>query len=164
VGDRPQGSLFDRIVAQRVPPQKRVLRADDVPWNGNVRRLIDAQNGFENRAIASFLRRLPAGGASDIHRHSFEAIGYVLRGRGYELHDGERIDWSEGDSVLIPANVWHQHVNASPEEEAVLLLVTNAPPLLHLGICTMEPAESWEDVRHRPSAYPDPFLHGARQR
>lgn len=160
-GERQELRMYDRILAQRVTPAKRILRAADRRWEGNVQRLIDAQNGFEDRAIACFLRRLPPGERSEIHRHNFEALGYVVKGRGYDIHDGETIEWAEGDALYIPANVWHQHGNSDPKEDAVLLLITNWPLLLHLGICTMEPATSWEDALSRPSPYVEPVLHRA---
>lgn len=156
-GERPDLALFERIRAQRVPAEKRVLRAADRKWEGYIQTLVDARNGFDDRAIACFLRRIPPGGKSDIHRHNFEAMGYVVKGRGYEIHDGERIDWAEGDVVYIPPNVWHQHCNADTEHEAIVLLITNWPLLLHLGICTLEPAPSWEEALRRPSAIPEPW-------
>ena len=54
-----------------------MLRAADRTWEGNVQLLIDSANGFDDAAIASFLRRLPPHSESDIHRHNFEAMGYV---------------------------------------------------------------------------------------
>lgn len=152
--DRPEDSLRSRIERQRVPASKRVVRAADRTWVNDVQRLVDAQNGFEARAVAHFLRRIPAGQASEIHRHNFEAIGYVVKGRGHEIHDGERIDWAEGDGLLIPANVWHQHVNDDAEQDAVLLLMTDWPLMLALGTCTMEAAASWEDALSRAPAIP----------
>lgn len=149
-------SLRERILAQRKPPAKRILKAADRVWEGNLQMLVDAKHGFQERSISCFLRKIAPGEHSPIHRHNFEAIGYVLQGAGYEVHDGERIDWGEGDVVFIPANVWHQHVNADSEEEAIVLLITNWPLLLHLGVCTMEPAKTWEDALSRPSAYPEP--------
>lgn len=157
-GVRHERGLFAQIAAQRQPAVTRILRAADRAWQGNVQILVDGQNGFEDRSIACFVRRLPPGGASDIHRHNFEAIGYILAGRGYEIHDGERIDWAAGDVVYIPPNVWHQHLNADPNEEAQVLLITNWPLLEHLGIVTMEPAPSWEEALARPSAIPEPVL------
>lgn len=157
-GERPELTMYDRILAQRVPPERRILRAKDRRWEGNVQRLIDAQNGFEDRAVACFLRRVPPGATSEIHRHNFEAVGYVVKGRGYDVHDGERIDWEEGDALFIPANVWHQHGNADAEHDAVLLLSTDSPLLLHLGVCTMEPAPTWEEALRRPSPYTEPVL------
>lgn len=160
----PDKGLFNQIVSQRNFPDKRVLRASDREWQGNKQILVDTSNGFENSSISCFLRRIPPAGESDIHRHNFEAIGYALKGSGYEIHDGERIDWSEGDVIYIPANVWHQHVNPNEDEEAIILLITNWPLMTHLGACTMEPATSWEEALSRPNAYPDPYLYGAKSR
>ncbi len=157
-GERPDFELYDRIVRQRVPARKRVLRQADRQWENNLQRLIDRRNGFDERAVACFLRRLPPGGRSDIHRHNFEAMGYIVQGRGYEIHDGEKIEWAEGDAVFIPANVWHQHCNPDPDHQAVVLLITNWPLLLHLGICTMEPAPTWEEALRRPSLIIEPRL------
>lgn len=162
--DRNNNGLYERIVAQRIPAEKRVIKAKDRRWEGNLQTLVDSQHGFEDRAISCFLRKISPGDESDIHRHSFEAVGYVVKGSGYEVHDGERMDWEEGDVVFIPANVWHQHVNRSKEEDAIMLLITNWPLLLHLGICTIEPAPSWEDALSRPSVYTDPFLKGEKSR
>ena len=106
--------LFERIDAQRSDGHQRVLHAADRLWHGNVQWLIDGSNGFDERAVACFLRRIPPGGKSDIHRHNFEALGYVVKGRGYEIHDNERIDWSQDDALYIPANVWHQRCNEMP--------------------------------------------------
>ena len=142
------------------PAQRRIVRAADRTWHNNLQRLVDKQNGFDERAVSCFLRRLPPGETSGIHRHNFEAIGYIIKGRGWETHDGERIEWSEGDVLYVPANVWHQHGNSDPDQEAVILLITNYPLLLHMGICTLEPAESWEDAMQRPSAIPDPPVIG----
>jgi quercetin dioxygenase-like cupin family protein len=155
----PEASMRNQVIRERVgpTPEKRVLRSEDRVWNNNVQHLIDASNGFDDHAIACFLRRIAPSGESDIHRHNFEAMGYIVKGKGYEIHDGERIDWKEGDAVFIPANVWHQHVNTDPENEAIILLITNWPLLLHLGICTMEPAQSWQDALSRPPAVPDPL-------
>src|SRR5712691_9614467 len=98
---RPDLGLFNRIDAQRMPPEKRVLRAANRTWENDIQFLVDASNGFDDRAVGCFLRRIPAGSKSDIHRHNFEALGYVVKGHGYEIHDGEKIEWSEGDAVFI---------------------------------------------------------------
>ncbi|HEX2987768.1 MAG TPA: cupin domain-containing protein [Chloroflexota bacterium] len=158
--ERPDLTLRNRLKAENpgLEAQKRIIRAADRKWTGNTQTLVDASNGFGDKAVACFLRRIKPGESSDIHRHNFEALGYVVKGRGYEIHDGERIDWAEGDALFIPANVWHQHFNSDPKEDAVLLLITNWPLLLHLGICTLEPAPTWEDALSRPSAIPDPVL------
>lgn len=68
------------------------------------------------------------------------------------------VDWVEGDALYVPPNVWHQHGNSDEHEEAVVLLTTNAPMLLGLGVCTMEPAPTWEEAMKRPPVYTQPVL------
>lgn len=148
--------LFQRIGNQRCDGGQRVLRAMDRHWYGDVQPLIDRSTGFDERAVACFLRRIPPGGKSDIHRHNFEAMGYIVKGRGFEIHDNQRFDWNQDDAVYIPANVWHQHCDADAENEAIVLLITNWPLLLHLGICSLEPAGSWEEALARPPAVRSP--------
>ena len=68
-----------------------------------------------NSTLGLHLADLPAGGESDGHRHLEETSMFVLAGRGWtELRQGEdvepqRVEWSAGDLLAIPANVWHRH-------------------------------------------------------
>jgi quercetin dioxygenase-like cupin family protein len=161
----PQLSLYQRVDDQRKiaesSARKRLLRKSDRTWHRDLQRLVDKQNGFDERAVACFLRRLPPGDESGIHRHNFEAIGYVVKGRGWDIHDGEKIEWEEGDVLYVPPNVWHQHGNRDPNDEAIVLLMTDYPLLLHLGICTLEPVETWDEALSRPPAIPDPPVPGS---
>ena len=62
------------------------------------------------------LSELPAGKASVKHRHTTEAVLYIVKGKGYSLMwpEGEkpqRYDWHEGTVISPPAGSWHQHYN-----------------------------------------------------
>jgi len=60
--------------------------------------------------------------ASGKHRHQGGLVIYVIDGEGYSVVDGERIDWSAGDLVLLPLRekgVEHQHFNSNPEKPAL---------------------------------------------
>lgn len=51
------------------------------------------------------------------HRHQGSVIIYVLEGKGYSIVNGERVDWEDGDLVLLPirpGGVEHQHFNIEP--------------------------------------------------
>ena len=59
---------------------------------------------------------LPSLDASVNHRHTTEAVTYIVSGVGHSIisWDGaneERIDWEEGDIFSFPAWMWHQHFN-----------------------------------------------------
>src|SRR6185436_12420374 len=36
------------------------------------------------------------------HRHMAEELILVLEGKGYDVHDGERWNWEQGDLICIP--------------------------------------------------------------
>jgi gentisate 1,2-dioxygenase len=57
-------------------------------------------------------------------------IIYVIDGEGYSVVDGERIDWSKGDLVLLPLRekgVEHQHFNTNPEKPALWMAFIHLP-------------------------------------
>ena len=56
------------------------------------------------------------------------AAFYVLRGRGYDHHDGEKLEYEAGDILMVPNGVVHQHFN-SDEDEEMLVLIMKAKPL-----------------------------------
>ena len=59
------------------------------------------------------------------------ATFYVMRGQGYDIHDGNRIDYEAGDMLLVEAGCVHQHYNASDDEE-MIVVVMKAKPLFLL--------------------------------
>ena len=68
--------------------------------------------------------------ASGKHRHQGGLIIYVIDGEGYSVIDGERIDWSKGDLVLLPLRekgVEHQHFNTNPEKPALWMAFIHLP-------------------------------------
>lgn len=73
------------------------------------------------------------------HRHNYETILYVIRGRGYTMVENQKVPWQAGDAVYIPVWAWHNHVNLSPEP-AEYLACENAPLLQNLGIALREEA------------------------
>lgn len=69
-----------------------------------------------NSTLGLHLADLPAGGEDGGHRHLEETSIVVLAGRGWtELRQADhatpqRVAWSAGDLLAIPANAWHRHV------------------------------------------------------
>ncbi len=58
-----------------------------------------------------YFQELEPGSRSGMHRHGSEELVIVLEGRGYDIHDGKRWNWQEGDLITIPAMTTHQHFN-----------------------------------------------------
>lgn len=62
------------------------------------------------------------------HRHQGGINMFVLRGLGYSIIDGKRIDWRQGDLVLLPFNkggVVHQHFNADSKPSRWLAMLSH---------------------------------------
>ncbi|MBI2303575.1 MAG: cupin domain-containing protein [Chloroflexi bacterium] len=88
------------------------------------------------RTVDASWEVLPPGGRSSKHGHQNDAIFYILEGKGYDIHDGERFDWEAGDVCIVPPGCVHQHFNASDTQRAVALVIRGKP--LYLNINLME--------------------------
>jgi gentisate 1,2-dioxygenase len=62
------------------------------------------------RTISAALQILLPGEAARPHRHSMNALRFVLEGSGaYTIVDGKRCLMEEGDLILTPGWCWHEH-------------------------------------------------------
>jgi len=95
------------------------------------------------RRLQPHLSELPPLGKSTNHRHTTEAVLYIIKGNGYTNigYDGEplqRIDWEEGDLLGIPLWSWHQHFNTSETETVRYLAVQDTFMVKALGLHQIE--------------------------
>jgi hypothetical protein len=70
------------------------------------------------------------------HRHQGGLVIYVLEGKGYSIVEGVRMDWEEGDLVLLPLmpdGVEHQHFNLDPDKPSVWAAFIHIPIQEHLS-------------------------------
>ncbi|HTN73343.1 MAG TPA: cupin domain-containing protein [Methylomirabilota bacterium] len=84
--------------------------------------------------IGCYAQKLRGGIHTQKHRHNNATIYHVFRGSGYTVIEGQRFDWSERDVFAIPGWHWHEHVNASSTQDAILISYTDEPLLKTLGI------------------------------
>ena len=68
------------------------------------------------------------------HRHSSSQVYHVFRGRGASIIDGVRVEWEQGDFLALPPYAWHEHLNASGTEEAILFSTSDAAVLQPLNL------------------------------
>ncbi len=64
------------------------------------------------------------------HVHQGGLVIFVVEGKGYSIIDGERVDWEEGDLILLPVKpggVEHQHFNAQPGKPCKWLASIHLP-------------------------------------
>ena len=79
---------------------------------------------FLTQTIQVHFVELPPQSSNHGHGHQNEAAFYILEGRGYEIHDDERYDWSKDDLVFVHTDSVHRHFN--PYDEKALALVVKA--------------------------------------
>jgi 1-hydroxy-2-naphthoate dioxygenase len=80
---------------------------------------------------------------TETHRRTSSAVYYVVEGEGTTTFGGEQLDWSVGDSFVVPNWIWHSHRNRSKSTEAVLFCSTDAPALKALGFYREDPYPSF---------------------
>ncbi len=110
------------------------------PWRNNKGLWFELA---ENRVLSTHLAELAPGGNSVRHRHTTEAIIYIVAGRGYSIvnYEGqpeERIDWQEGFLFSPPVWAWHQHFNSDPDEPARYLAIQDTGLVRHMRFHQIE--------------------------
>jgi quercetin dioxygenase-like cupin family protein len=88
----------------------------------------------------AFVCGIPAGKSLKPQRHLFDALIYVLDGRGattvwQERGPKQSFEWQKGSLFAVPLNAWYQHFNGQGDQAARLLGVTNAPLVFNLFHC-----------------------------
>jgi 1-hydroxy-2-naphthoate dioxygenase len=93
-----------------------------------------------------------AGEMAPPHRHTMDAIRFVVEGDGgaCTVVEGERFHMSKGDLITTPNWSWHDHINES-EQDTVWLDGAVAPLIMHFGIGFAEPHQQ----EHQPVAKRD---------
>jgi quercetin dioxygenase-like cupin family protein len=125
----------------------RVKHAMDGSWDGQAVGHEDASatsrtkwifapgdRPFLTQTVQSHFVEIAPGGANGGHGHQNEAAFYILEGRGYEIHDGRRYEWEQGDLVVVNADSRHQHFNADRERRALCLVVKPKATWMMLGL------------------------------
>jgi uncharacterized cupin superfamily protein len=95
------------------------------------------------RRLQAHVSELPPGGRSVKHRHTTEAVIYIVCGQGYSVlswdgDDEQRVDWQEGDVFSFPLWMWHQHFNASSTDVCRYLAVQDTLAVKALGLHQIE--------------------------
>jgi len=132
----------------RTNPPVRGLVAHDLynidlikrPWRNNKGLWFELA---ENRVLSTHLAELAPGGNSVRHRHTTEAVIYIVKGRGYSIinYEGqpeERVEWQEGSLFSPPVWAWHQHFNADPDETARYLAIQDTGLVRHMRFHQIE--------------------------
>lgn len=122
---------------QRLRSLPRVIRPEVVPWTDGPqvysRHYLEPGQGL-GQTLHIHLEEYAPGSRSQQHGHFNEAVFYILDGRGYEIHDGQRYDWEAGDVAVVHNACVHQHFNASATEPARALVIKTKPMFMFMGL------------------------------
>jgi len=90
------------------------------------------------RCLDAWLHEVePGRPPTTIHRHSWDAILFMVSGNGWTEVDGVRYDWKPWDAIHIPAWSWHRHGNDSGTP-ARFMSYSSEPMLSTLGMSVVE--------------------------
>ncbi len=99
------------------------------------------------RSFGCGIQMLRPGVHTAAHRHTGSCVYLAFEGHGATIIDGVRFSWAPGDMFVLPGWAAHEHVNASPDERAILFSVHDTPLLRALDKYRVEPcAERHQDV------------------
>jgi len=121
----------------RLRSQPRVRKASEIKFvdgpQAYSRHYVEPKDGI-SQLFHIHLEEYGPGGKSQKHGHVNEAAFYILDGKGYEIHDGIRYDWSAGDVAIVHMNCVHQHFNADPVKPARALVLKPKPMLMFMNM------------------------------
>jgi quercetin dioxygenase-like cupin family protein len=116
--------------------QPRVYRAQDLKWKGGPttygKKVINPQNNKVTQAIECHVECFAPMGYGQKHGHMNSAVFYVVKGRGYDVHDGRTLPWEAGDALIVENGCVHQHFNDDPDEEAIVIVMKAKPLFLFM--------------------------------
>ena len=141
-GIQGQYSLKDELKRLRSMP--RVIKGKDLTFNDGPqsfsKHFVEPVDGL-TQTLHVHLEEYAPGGRTQKHGHVNEAAFYILDGKGYEIHDGIRYDWSSGDVAIVHMNCVHQHFNASPTKPARALVIKTKPMYMFMNMLFQKQVE-----------------------
>ena len=152
---RRRTSFLDEWRRRRRP----IAKAEDLRLSASDARrarfgfLCGGDSGIPMRMIDARIVELAPGQRTSTHRHSHDAVCFVLEGQGVTEIGGDRYPWLRWDALHTPAWSWHRHENTGTGS-ARLLAVTDAPLVATLGLSRID------DIGDEPPPADEPV--GAR--
>jgi len=139
--------LADENRIEREGP--RVIHVADRAWEdtrqGRIKFYLNRWVEAAARGLDLMAQEIAPGEGSGEHRHIFEELLLVAKGRGYDLHEGTRHPWEEGDLICVPPMIAHRHVNDGPDVARLISVWPQQPGHELLGgIEQIENASDWK--------------------
>lgn len=145
---RPSWQVHDKLHSPLLVYRWTAARAalhglrDDTgsPFDGIIMEYTNPYTGGPTLpTMAAYLQLLRKDEHTRAHRHVASTVYHVAEGGGHSVIAGQRFDWEEGDTFVVPAWAWHEH--ASEGGEAVLFSFSDRPILRSFGLDREEALE-----------------------
>ena len=115
--------------------QRLAPNVDGSPFDGVMMEYTNPNTGGPVMpTIACHIQMLRPGESTKAHRHTNGTIYHVVQGQGHSVVQGQKMDWEPKDVFCVPGWTYHEHVNASSTEPAVLFSFTDTPVLKSLSL------------------------------
>jgi quercetin dioxygenase-like cupin family protein len=127
---------------------QRVIRGAECSWeltrHGRLKFYISRWTEVAARGVDVMAQEIESGERSGEHRHIFEELLLVVKGRGFDLHEGRQYRWEEGDLICIPPMITHQHINDGKDVAQLVSVWPRQPGHEFLGgIEQISAASDW---------------------
>ncbi|MFM1816014.1 MAG: Gentisate 1,2-dioxygenase [Pseudomonadota bacterium] len=123
----------------------RVYPSTDHKWHGGPqhygKKVINPQSAKVAQSIETHVECFMPGGRGQRHGHMNSAVFFVLKGKGYDIHDGKKLPWQAGDACIVENACVHEHVSDDPENEAIVLVMKAKPLFLFMHMLFQKVAE-----------------------
>ena len=107
---------------------------EDDPYDGVIMEYANPVTGGHSLpTLALKLQRLAPGFRTAAHRHTSSVVYHVAKGEGFSVIDGKRLDWSKGDTFVLPSWLPHKH-GADSSDDAVLFTMSDLPIIEAMGL------------------------------
>lgn len=121
---------------------RTVIRAKDVQLQDSARGhrvgcYMGIDGGNPTRVLDAWVHELDPGRTQTIHRHSWDAMMFVVSGSGWTEIDGTRYEWRPWDALHLPAWAWHRS-GVDGDTPARIMTYSTEPLLSSLGMAVLD--------------------------
>lgn len=135
VWDKPYSPLFKYAWIPTYEALKNAAKVrDGSPYDGIIMQYTNPRTGGPvMQTMGANIQLLKPGFKSKAHKHTGSSIYQCAKGKGYTIIEGVKYEWKAKDTFCVPSWTWHEHVNLSDTEDAVLFSFNDFPTITKLG-------------------------------
>jgi 1-hydroxy-2-naphthoate dioxygenase len=133
-----------RYAWKDIEPQLRAL-ADSTgsAYDGVALEYVNPMTGGHTlRTLSCWIQLLRPGEHTKKHRHTSSAAYFVVGGEGTTIVGDKALEWNKHDGFAVPNWAWHEHINRSKTDEAMLFSVNDIPIVEAFNLYREEPENS----------------------